>query len=68
MSEMHTFPFPDDSDAEAMIIEYEHGSSVFLTAHKHETKDGKSRQVPLNSQTEKDGQFLEQCNRRKLPQ
>ena len=59
---VHTFPFPDQPDREAVVLIYEVHGTRFASYHKHINVDGGSKRMP--SLTNEDVQFLCKCRDR----
>ncbi len=60
---VHTFPFPNQADREAVVIIYEVQGTKFATYHKHVRVEGGSKRLP-DSFTEQDIKFLCECRDR----
>ncbi len=60
---VHTFPFPDRPDHEAVVIIYEVRGTKFATYYKHAKVDGASKRFP-NSFADTDLKFLCDCRDR----
>lgn len=62
MNDVRIFPFPNESNFEAVVVIYEHHNNIFLTAYKHAVADGgSSTQVPSADLSAADNGFLQVC-------